>query len=292
MTGSPNAIFDKLTGRCKSFARSPVHGDPGCTSIKAVRMYDTFWIHLADGVRLKYHARGSQQAPVVLFLHGFPEGPGIWDDLMETVQGRFRCVAPDLRAYQSASPAEIGTSRIADLAADVGVLVRSLHVPIAALVVHDWGGSLAWTLAAQAPAWLQHLEIVNSPQPATLVQPSLDDTQQQHASAYMDFLCRPETERLNDASDFERLWQFFDGVDTAQSAGLLTEAARQRYRDAWQLGLIGPLDFYRTASPARPSSHHLLASIASLAPPSVLMMVTPFADPLSGGRKPGLPASA
>ena len=259
-------------------------------------MYDTFWIPLANGLRLECHTRGLQQAPVMLFLHGFPEGPGIWDDLMEILQDRFRCVAPDLRAYRSGTSAETGTSGIAELVADVGALVQSLDAPVTAVVAHDWGGSLAWTLAAQAPAWLQHLEIVNSPQPATLVHPSLEDTRQQHASAYMDFLCRPETERRHDVSDLERLWQFFDGIDTARgepaAAALLTEAARQRYREAWRRGLTGPLDFYRTASPARPSSHHLLPSIASLAPPSVLMMVTPLADPLSSERKPALRPSA
>lgn len=273
-------------------ARSPTRGDHGFISIEAVRMYDTFWVPLADGPRLECHAYGSQQAPVVLFLHGFPEGPGIWDDLMETMQGRFRCVAPDLRAYPSGTSAEPETSRRAQLDVDIGVLAQSLNAPVTALVVHDWGGALAWTLAAQAPAWLRHLEIVNSPQPATLVQPSLDDTQQQHASAYMDFLCRPEAERLHGASDFERLWQFFDSLDTAREesadANTLTEAVRQRYRDAWRRGLTGPLDFYRTTSPARPSSHHLLPSLTSLAPPSVLMMVTPFADPLSSERQSGL----
>ena len=277
-------------------APSPTRSDHGFISIEAVRMYDTFWVPLANNLRLECHAQGSQQAPVVLFLHGFPEGPGIWDDLMDTMQGRFYCVAPDLRIYRSGAPVEIEASQHAQLDVDMGALAQSLHSPIAALVVHDWGGSLAWTLAAQAPTWLQHLEIVNSPQPATLVHASLDDTQQQHASAYMDFLCRPQVERARDVSDFERLWQFFDGIDAAggepSEVRPMAEATRQRYRDAWQRGLTGPLDFYRTASPARPSSHHLLASIASLAAPSVLMMVTPFADPLSGERKPGLPASA
>lgn len=255
-------------------------------------MYDTFWVPLADSQRLECRVCGSPQAPVVLFLHGFPESPDIWDDLMETMQGRFRCVAPDLRAYRNGTSAEPETSLSAQLDVDIGVLARSLRAQVAALVAHDWGGSLAWTLAAQTPAWLRHLEIVNSPQPATPVQTSLDDTQQQHASAYMDFLCRPQAERFRDVSDFERLWKFFDSVDTAQEgsadANPLTEPARQLYRYAWQRGLTGPLDFYRTTSPARPSSHHLLPSISSLAPPSVLMMVTPFAEPLSSEPKPGL----
>lgn len=267
-----------------------MHGDYGSTSIEAACMHDTFRVPLADGLHLQCHAHGSRQAPVVLFLHGFPEGPGIWDDLMETLGDRFRCVAPDLRAYRSTAPAEIWTSRNSDLTADMGVLARLLRAPVAALVAHDWGGSLAWTLAAETPAWLRHLEIVNSPQAATLVQPSLDDPRQQHASAYMDFLCRPEAQRLRDVSDFERLFHFFDDIGAADvetaDAKPPPGATRQRFRDAWQRGLTGALDFYRTTSPARPSSHHLLPSITSLAPPLVLMMVTPFADPLSSERKP------
>ncbi len=199
--GSPDTIFRTHIALLQ-VARSPVHGDYGSTSIEAARMHDTFRVPLADGLHLECRALGSLQAPVVLFLHGFPEGPGIWDDLMETLEGRFRCVAPDLRVYGSDTSLAIETSHSGQLADDIGLLVQSLDVPLAALVAHDWGGSLAWTLAAQTPVWLRHLEIVNSPQAAT-VQGSLEDTQQRHASAYMDFLCRPEAQRLREGSDFD-----------------------------------------------------------------------------------------
>jgi pimeloyl-ACP methyl ester carboxylesterase len=75
-----------------------------------------------------------------------------------------------------------------------------------------------------------------------------DNPAQQAASAYMNFLCRPDAATLLAENDFARLWGFFTGMG---GAPWLTETVRDRYRALWRHGLDGPLNYYR-ASPLRP----------------------------------------
>ena len=74
----------------------------------------------------------------------------------------------------------------------------------------------------------------------------------------MNFLIRPDAEKLLAEDDFRRLFEFFmpfSSVKGTQGPRVapdwLTDAVRAQYRSVWQAGLTGPLNFYR-ASPLRP----------------------------------------
>jgi hypothetical protein len=121
---------------------------------------------------------------------------------------------------------------------------------IAALVAHDWGGAIAWNLAAQEPALLQRLVILNAPHPLIFARELTQSPAQQAASAYMNFLCRPGAEALLAENDFAGLWPFFDRMG---GHAWLDEGLRARYRAVWAMGLTGGLNLYR-ASPLRPPS--------------------------------------
>ena len=86
--------------------------------------------------------------------------------------------------------------------ADIAALIEQLGAPLEALVAHDWGGAVAWNFAVQHPQRLRRLVIVNSPHPATFLRELQHNPAQQAASAYMNFLCRPDAER---AAGRERL---------------------------------------------------------------------------------------
>jgi epoxide hydrolase 4 len=205
----------------------------------------TFALDLPDGTHLACRANGA--GPVrVLLLHGFPEAAFVWDEVMALLAPQVHCVAPNLRGYVgSSSPADVKAYRAKHLVADVVATIETLGAPIDLLVAHDWGGALAWNLAAQRPDLLKRLLIINSPHPATFLRELRDNAAQQAASAYMNFLCRPDAQELLAANDFARLWPFFG------AAAWLTEPMRQQYREAWRAGLNGPLNYYR-ASPLRP----------------------------------------
>ncbi len=219
-------------------------------------MIETYAIALPSGIELSCRASGSAEASVLLFLHGFPEAAFVWDDLLEHFSGRYRCLAPNLRGFErSSAPAEIESYRAKHLVADIGALIDTLGGRIEALIAHDWGGALAWTLAVQRPAAMRRLIIVNSPHPATFLRGLQHNAEQQAASAYINFLCRPDAEVLLAENDFARLWPFFTNMGAADASrpgsGWLTEAVRERYREVWRAGLRGGCNYYR-ASPLKP----------------------------------------
>lgn len=219
-------------------------------------MVETFAIVLPSGIQLSCRARGPQGAPVLLFLHGFPEAAFVWDDLLGRFSGRYRCVAPNLRGYEkSSAPPEVEAYRAKHLVADIGALIDALGGRVEALVAHDWGGAVAWALAVQRPAAMRRLVIVNSPHPATFLRDLQHNAAQQAASAYMNFLCRPDAEALLAENDFARLWPFFTNMGAADASaaggGWLTAEVRDKYREVWRAGLRGGCNYYR-ASPLRP----------------------------------------
>lgn len=217
---------------------------------------ETFTATLPGGIELSCRAAGTPGAPLLVFLHGFPEAAFVWDGLLEHFAPRYRCVAPNLRGYeQSSAPADVASYRVKHLVGDIRALIEQQGGRAAALIAHDWGGALAWGLAAQHPESIDRLVIINSPHPATFLRELRDNPQQQASSAYMNFLCRPDAERLLAENDFARLWTFFERMGATDSAhpggGWLTEAVRERYRDVWRRGLTGGCNYYR-ASPLRP----------------------------------------
>lgn len=257
-------------------------------------MIDTWMIELPHGIRLSCRSAGERGRPVLMFLHGFPEAAFAWDALLEHFSrpenGGWRCVAPNLRGYaHSSSPTEVSAYHAHLLQSDMAALIAAECGPrgrLAALVAHDWGGAVAWGLAAAQPALMQRLVIVNSPHPQTFARELQHNPAQQAACAYMNFLIRPDAERLLADNDFARLWPFFDlmGASGAQAqqraaariehdnglrelgpsplpegAGWLTPALRQRYRALWRgqpgqapgAALTGMLNYYR-ATPLRP----------------------------------------
>ncbi len=258
-------------------------------------MIDTWSAELPHGITLSCRSAGERGRPVLMFLHGFPEAAFVWDELLthfaRPEHGGFRCVAPNLRGYErSSSPPEVAAYRARHLVQDIAALISAecgADGQLAALVAHDWGGAVAWNLAAERPELLQRLVIINSPHPQTFVRELQCSLAQQAASAYMNFLARPDAEALLAENDFVRLWPFFDlmgasgaeamqraaavlagGVgrsgDAAQppvlpaGAGWMTEALRAQYRAVWigdgsrpGAGLTGSLNYYR-ASPLRP----------------------------------------
>jgi pimeloyl-ACP methyl ester carboxylesterase len=219
-------------------------------------MIATIAVSLPNGIVLDCRASGSAGQPLLVFLHGFPEAAFVWDELLEHFGARFHCIAPNLRGYAgSSTPDDVAAYRAKHLAGDIAALIDQFGGRAAAVVAHDWGGALAWNLAAQQPQLMERLVIVNSPHPAIFVRALREDPAQQAASAYMNFLCRPEAEALLEEDDFARLWPFFAHMGAADparpGAGWLTDEMKRRYREVWRQGLRGGCNYYR-ASPVRP----------------------------------------
>ncbi len=222
-------------------------------------MIETWQQALPHGITLSCRAAGDRGRPVLLFLHGFPEAAFVWDELLvhfaRPENGGYRCVAPNLRGYErSSAPSDVAAYRAKHLVQDIAALaaIEAGAAPLACLIAHDWGGAVAWNFANQLPQLSAKLAIINSPHPGTFLRELKSNPKQQAASAYMNFLIRPDAEKLLAENDYRRLWDFFLGMGAgADSFGWLTDEVKARYRAVWDQGLTGGCNYYR-ASPLRP----------------------------------------
>lgn len=89
----------------------------------------------------------------VVLLHGFPDSRHLWrHQVTALLEAGYRVLAPDLRGFGDAPrPAEVAAYRRPRLVMDVIGLLDALGVARAHLVGHDFGASLAWTLAGTFP---------------------------------------------------------------------------------------------------------------------------------------------
>jgi epoxide hydrolase 4 len=225
---------------------------------------------LPHGITLACRAAGERGRPVLMFLHGFPEAAFVWDELLvHFAQQGWRCVAPNLRGYEASSqPADLSAYRAKLLVQDVAALIALEGAPLAGLVAHDWGGAIAWNLANREPQLLRKLAILNAPHPGTFLRALQSSARQQQASAYMNFLVRPDAEALLRADGYRRLFAFFTHCGPA---AWLTEDLKAKYRAVWDASLTGALNWYR-ASPLRPP-HGGDAGAATVALPRKLLTV-------------------
>lgn len=247
-------------------------------------MIETYLAPLPHGITLSCRATGTRGRPVLMFLHGFPEAAFVWDELLahfaRPEHGGFRCVAPNLRGYErSSTPAEVSAYRAKHLVQDLAALVAAEGAPLECLVAHDWGGAVAWNAANQLPQLMKRLAIINSPHPGTFLRELKSNPRQQEASAYMNFLIRPDAERILAQDDYRRMWAFFTNMG---GQAWLTEAVKQQYREVWNgpaggppgTGLAGGCNYYR-ASPLRPPRADDPAAAAITLPREMLTVDLP-----------------
>ena len=225
---------------------------------------------------------GAEGRPVMLFLHGFPEAAFVWDEMLAFFSdpglGGYLCVAPNLRGYAgSSAPSDVAAYRAKHLVQDLVALKELLspQQPLACLVAHDWGGAVAWNMANQHPELMRQLAIINSPHPGTFLRELQSSPEQQAASAYMNFLIRPDAEVLLAEDDYRRLWAFFTNMGAVDGPyAWLTEDVKAQYREVWSQGLTGALNYYR-ASPLRPPREADAAAAAITLPKSMLDILVP-----------------
>lgn len=250
-------------------------------------MIDTYQQPLPHGITLSCRAAGERGRPVLVFLHGFPEGAFVWDGVLEHFSqpehGGYRCVAPNLRGFeQSSAPAEVSAYRPKYLVQDIAALVAietqddaGATQALACLVAHDWGGAVAWNFANQLPHLVRKLAIINSPHPGTFLRELKTNPAQQQASAYMNFLIREDAEAQLTDNDYARLFNFLTHEFSGdRPAHWLTNSVKDQYRAVWSHGLRGGCNYYR-ASPLRPPRPQDPAAAAVDLPKSMLTITLP-----------------
>jgi len=100
-----------------------------------------------------YLACGAESAPLLIFVHGWPELSLSWRHQLPAFAALgFRCVAPDMRGYGRSST----YTRHADFAQEAIVedmleLLAALGRGKAVWIGHDWGSPVVWNMAAHHP---------------------------------------------------------------------------------------------------------------------------------------------
>ncbi len=156
-------------------------------------------VKLASGIELDVVDQGPRDAPVLIFLHGFPESHRTWRHQIAHLSDRFRCIAPDQRGYRGSSKLQDVASYTPDrLIGDVFQLADALGVDHFTIIGHDWGGALAWGVAllGQANGRVTRAVIANAPHPLIFQKLLYTDPQQRAASQYIRAFRDPANDAL------------------------------------------------------------------------------------------------
>ena len=117
--------------------------------------------HHADlgDVRLHYVTAG-EGFPIVL-LHGWPQTWYEWREVMPALAKKFRIIAPDLRGLNDTSRPQVNYDSTT-ITNDIWKLVNDkLGYPQFFLAGHDWGGPVAFSLAAHHRDAVRRLAIID-----------------------------------------------------------------------------------------------------------------------------------
>jgi epoxide hydrolase 4 len=195
---------------------------------------------------VKLHYVEAGEGPLVLLLHGFPEFWFGWRrQIAPLATAGFRVVAPDLRGYNLSSRPDDFADYTADkLAADIRGLIRALGAESAMVVGHDWGGTVAWTLAANHPEVVDRLVILNAAHPRRLNE-GLRNLRQLLRTWYFFYFQLP---KLPERRARRRHWRFFKRF-LRDARPAYTPEQIDRYVEAWsQPGAAkAMIDYYRAA---------------------------------------------
>jgi pimeloyl-ACP methyl ester carboxylesterase len=108
---------------------------------------------LLDTHGIRMHIAEQGTGPLVLLLHGFPEGCYSWrHQLAALADAGYHAVAPDQRGYgQTDRPADAERYTQLHLVGDVVGLLDALGEETACVAGHDWGAIIAWSTALLRP---------------------------------------------------------------------------------------------------------------------------------------------
>jgi pimeloyl-ACP methyl ester carboxylesterase len=112
-----------------------------------------------DGIKIHYLRAGH--GPSVILLHGYTQTSRMWRPLIPKLTDKFTVVAPDLPGIGESDIAQDGLD-MKTAAIRIHALARSLGITKARVVGHDIGLMVAYAYAAQFPAEVEKLVVMDA----------------------------------------------------------------------------------------------------------------------------------
>jgi pimeloyl-ACP methyl ester carboxylesterase len=198
-----------------------------------------------SGLVFDVDVAGAPGAPLVLLLHGFPQTSHTYrNELPALARAGYHAVAPNQRGYSpGARPGDVADYAVAALTQDALAIADHFGAEKFHLVGHDWGGQLAWLIAARHPERLRSLTVLSRPHPAAFRGALQSDPSQAQRSRHHSLFQDPDSARRLLADDAARLRKLLanQGVAAPDIAAYL-----ERLND--EAALDAAINWYRPAS--------------------------------------------
>lgn len=114
------------------------------------------------GARLSLVDEGPRSSEAVLCLHGNPTWSFFYRDLITSLRGDIRCIAPDHVGMGLSEKPESYDYTLAGRIADIEALADALQLTRIHLVLHDWGGAIGCGLAVRNPNRIGRIVLLNT----------------------------------------------------------------------------------------------------------------------------------
>lgn len=110
------------------------------------------------------HVRTGGTGPAVVLLHGYGDTGDMWAPLAADLARDHRVVVPDLRGMGLSARIDRGFDKKTQ-ANDIAGVLSALGIARADVVAHDIGNMVAFAFAAQYPARVERLVVMDAPVP-------------------------------------------------------------------------------------------------------------------------------
>ncbi|ANU09348.1 putative hydrolase [Planococcus antarcticus DSM 14505] len=207
----------------------------------------SFQIIETNGINLHIAVAGPADGPLVILLHGFPEFWFGWKNQIQPLAEKgYRVVAPDQRGYNlSDKPKGIDNYTVDYLRDDVIGIIEHFQKKTAIIIGHDWGGAVAWHLAATRPEYVEKLIVLNIPHPKAMPKVLKKNPLQWMKSSYIAFFQLPNLpEKALGMGEFKAMQQ---GIEQSSNPNAFSKNEIEQYKAAWSQSdaLTAMLNWYR-----------------------------------------------
>lgn len=205
---------------------------------------------------IRFFHTGEVKNPWILFLHGFPDTPHSWFDVIKnskTLHSNYYCIMPYLRGYGTANHPK-GGYRANELALEMIQFIKELSEkenmkrPNFNIVGHDWGGVITWSMLNNYSSSIQSASILSVPHPKAVGKWLKNrDKKAQRYIRFVKLMCNPLFPFFNLFIRKQKRMDAFYYKELVNKEALTDEIKNRNNAHFNSVGKVkGPLQYYKT----------------------------------------------